>query len=190
MIPNWVYQDSSCCGITLPPMKLVFFNVRFWNLLIDKLYEIIFFQDENYRLPKDEVCGSIKIIFNLHSNHLACKIELVTLVGARSKMKFGILLNWIQRLICLIKATWEEIKLSQNYGPKLGQKWNFSKLDFSFINRCAFPWAKFPSHFFSWINEQWPKFLSLFFSRIGEERPQNVKPKLSTMASRTALIPC
>ena len=43
--------------------------------------------------------------------------------------------------------SWEEIRSSQNYGPKLGQKWNFSELDFSFINRCAFPWAMFPSHF-------------------------------------------
>jgi len=113
----------------------------------------------------------------LHQDYLqpSCRFHIETLEGARSKFKFGILWNWIQRLMCLIKASWEEITSSQNYWSKLGQKWSFSKLDFSFINRCAFPWAKFPSHFFSWIDEG---------------MPQNVKPKLWTMASRTVLIPC
>ena len=147
--------------------------------LNDKLQDIFFFEDEkNSRLPRDELCGSIKMIFNLHSNHLVCKFELQTLVGARSKMKFGILWNWIQRLMCFIKASWEEIRSSQNYGPnntkletlistvttgtaELGQKWNFSELDFSFINICAYPRGKFQSHFFSWI---------------GEGSPQKVKP--------------
>ena len=152
------------------------------------------------------------MIFNLHSNNLACRFELETLVGARSKMKFGILWNWIQRLMCRIKASWEEIRSSQYYGPKLGQKWNFSELDFSFINRCAFRWAMFSSHFFinRWafiiwflywamfsshffINRcvfPWAKFPSHFISCIGEGSLHDVKPFLSTMASRTALIPC
>ena len=72
-------------------MRLVFFNYGFWNLLIDKIEEIILFQDENSRLLRDEDSSSNNMIFNLHSNHLASRFELETLVGARSKMKFGIL---------------------------------------------------------------------------------------------------
>ena len=72
-------------------MRLVFFSVWFWNLLIESLEEIIFFQDETSRLPRDEVCGSIKMIFNLHSDHPAYRFELEIVIGARSKMKIEIL---------------------------------------------------------------------------------------------------
>ena len=64
-----------------------------------------------------------------------------------------------------------EPKLWTEIGPKL----KLLRIVFSFTNRCSFPWTKFPSNFFSWISEG---------------RPENVKPWLSIMASRTALIPC
>ena len=49
------------------------------------------------------------------------KIWTKTLVGARLKMKFRILLNLIQRIMCLIKVSWEEIRTSQKWLGNIAQ---------------------------------------------------------------------